>query len=242
MSTLLDIYRDGFPEDGDVFSGRFVADNADRAVTYSVGGRAVAAGYLLPKTLSAGGAEYSAYYLDAFSVLTQYRGTGVAQKLMRLLLDKAAADGAGYVFLSPFNGTYYRQYGFADAVYAEKTFITGGAAIPVRKASSDDVRRVYERMTSAADIYFVRKPRFYAECAFDHFLIGDGEGFAAGNIWNGEFEVTACTDYAALLSCDFLKGLFAYVPGTGKPFVQVYDPSAPGVNPFRGKIAITDKL
>ena len=239
--ALLSLYRDGFPEDGEAYSAFFVSEYADRAVTAEADGRPVGAGYLLPKTLHFAGRTFPAYYLDAFSVLRPYRGRGVAQALMANILARAAADGVRFVFLCPFDGAYYRQYGFADVVSAENAVISGGCDFPVRRAKAADIGRVYAAMTAGADAYFVKDAAEFAGCERDHILIG-GEAFAAGTVFGGVFEVTACTDYAALLRCESLRGLSVYVPGRGAPFVQVYDAENPGKSPFTGKTAIIDKL
>ena len=239
--TLLSLYRDGFPEDGEAYSAYFVSRYADRAVTAEADGRTAGAGYLLPKTLHFAGRTETAYYLDAFSVLTPYRGRGVAETLMAKILARAASDGVRFVFLCPFDGRYYKQYGFADVVQAERAVVQGGRAFPVKRAKAADIQRVYGAMVSGADAYFVKGAADFADCERDHILIGK-EPFAAGDVFGGEFEVTACTDYAALLACEYLRGLAVYVPGRGAPFVQVYDKENPGKSTFKGITSIIDKF
>lgn len=238
MNDLLALYRDGFPEDGDAYSAWFTETYAAYAHVLVRDGRPVAAGYLVPRRLTIGGAEQPAYYLDAFSVLTPYRGTGVAAELMARMVA-AARRSVRYVFLSPFNGTYYHRYGFTDLVCASYETIRGGTRLGVRPARPADVKRVYEDMTKGADTYFRRDDAFYEQCAADHVIAGD---IAAGDVWQGEFEVTACTDYAALLACEELKGLRVAVPGTGQAFVQVVDLQAPGMCPTFGRTVILDKV
>ena len=238
MRSLLEIYRDGFPEDGDEYAAWFVKQYANCAVTLSEDGEPVAAGYLLGKSLRCGGTTLPVCYLDAFSVFTPYRGRGLSAALMRKLVARAKAENAQYLLLNPFDGTYYRQYGFTDLVCADYRTVTGGTAYPIRPAAADDVRAVYAAATADANVYLARTDEFYADCARDHLLVG---GFAVGTVWQDEFEVTACADYAALLLCDGLRGLRVAVPGGKTPFVQAL---ALTDSPYRltGKIVLTDKL
>lgn len=237
MRNLLDLYRDGFPEDGDEYSAWFVDRYADCAVTLDKDGEPAAAGYLLGKSLRCGGTTVPVYYLDAFSVFTPYRGRGLAASLMHKIIAQAKAANAQYLLLNPFNGAYYRQYGFSDLVYAEYRTVTGGTASSIRPAAAADVRAVYEAATADADVYLARTADFYDDCARDHLLVGT---FAVGTVWQDEFEVTACTDYAALLRCEALRGLRVAVPGGRTPFIQVLPLAAS--ERFTGKIVMTDKL
>lgn len=239
MRTLLAVYRDGFPEDGDEFSASFVLRYRHTAVTVCDESGPVAAGYLVPKRLITDGKVQDVCYLDAFSVLTPYRGKGIAETLMSKIIAQARMDGIRFIFLSPFNSRYYHKYGFVDVVSARRETIRGGRQLGLRKASAADVKRVYQAMTAQADVYLVRDARFYADCEADHVLVGD---IAVGDIWQGEFEVTACTDYAALLDCEELKGLTCAIPGEGTAWVQLLDVENPGVNSLRGIICIIDKI
>lgn len=212
------LYADGFPEDSAEFREYFIRAYGRNAVILG-GDDPIGVGYLVPKRAVIAGREQKAFYIDAFSIYTPYRGKGHSRPLMRMLLETARKRGATYVLLSPFDPVYYKQYGFVNVSYTSDKIITGGEDFAVADCTAAELAAIYNRAEGNRLLMEVQAARRkLREYAVDRLRVLNVGGFAVGAVIGRQFDLIA-GDGNRLLACEALKGLETRVSG-GAPRVQ----------------------
>lgn len=105
------LYKEGFPEDSDEYVEWFL-NNKEYVVALNA--EHTSALYLVPKRIRMHGNELDVTYIVAFSAAKSARGTGAAAEVMNASIEYEREKGTPFIFLSPFNYEYYKQYGFRN--------------------------------------------------------------------------------------------------------------------------------
>lgn len=105
------LYKEGFPEDSDEYVEWFL-NNKEYVVALNE--EHTSALYLVPKRIRMHSKELDVTYIVAFSAAKSARGTGAAAEVMNASIEYEREKGTPFIFLSPFNYEYYKQYGFRD--------------------------------------------------------------------------------------------------------------------------------
>lgn len=105
------LYKEGFPEDSDEYVEWFL-NNKEYVV--ALNDEHTSALYLVPKQIRMRDKPVDVTYIVAFSAAKSARGTGAAAEVMNASIEYEREKGTPFVFLSPFNYEYYKQYGFQN--------------------------------------------------------------------------------------------------------------------------------
>jgi predicted acetyltransferase len=170
---LEEIYRSGFPDDGDLYVRYFFEEKIRRAdvFTLSEGGRIVSAAYVFKKKLRFFSRDIELAFFSTAATLAELRGRGLMGRVMSDVFDKYR----DYPFLSlyPFKHEYYSsRYGFSNYNYLHKSALTvGNAAALGVTLSESDARRCPETYRLLSELYAKKT------AAFDSYIVGDADFF-----------------------------------------------------------------
>lgn len=212
-SQLIKLYAEGFPEDSLNLREYFVNTYSKYAQTICAYGKLIAACYLIPRKAILNGESADIFYIDAFSVLKEYRGKGVAQQLMSQILNFAYNNKADFCFLSPFLPYYYHSYGFIDISYLHKEIVEGGMTCVEKDCSASDLIEIYNKTEGNRlvmdEVTAMNKIKEYQADGERLVVLGD---FAVGARISDRFE-WLCADFDKLKRCENIKGLEIEMPG-----------------------------
>ncbi len=118
LTELKELYRDGFPEDGEGdVDGFFARVKTENAVYLTENGKIISAGYVMDKPAVLFGQKTRIPYLSALSTLSAYRGQGKLKAVINGLFDKLYRRGDFACVLYPFNHDYYKRFGFCTVSF-----------------------------------------------------------------------------------------------------------------------------
>lgn len=230
---LLAIYLDGFPEDGEAYARYFLSNMpAENVFVGRERGEIVSAGYLVPKRAELFGAAATVGYLSALATLRESRGKGIIGGVIGDILREAGRRGYPLVALSPFDGDYYRRYGFSDGVTARRTTVAGGREYRLKRAERADIPEIvalYEEMTRGCEIRQLFGPSEAAALmeeldvdASAAFLVMSGNrAFAFATVEHGEITHLFTPERDKFDKVAAFTSLRYFATGEGEPFIQL---------------------
>ncbi len=125
------------------------------ALTASVSGRTAGAVYLLPAVLPDAGIRRRAYYIYALGVLPEYRGCGIASKMMRCVFD-ICKEQDSVCFLKPAVpslGKFYERLGMVPTYFAAELRFSAAAKNTLPWASLAAADYAALRLAAGSDVW-----------------------------------------------------------------------------------------
>lgn len=231
INTLKALYRDGFPEDSEAFCDYFVNKYAHCAVTAEREGEIVSVGYVARKSVSYFGKRITVPYIIGISTLTKWRGQKIIGEVIAEIIKRQSSQDK-FIFLSPFNATYYHKYGFFDIAHCVTAKVSGGHDFKVLNALNN-IPLLIELLTNAYAKYDI-KLDFDKGSILDELqgfirdnsklvILCDDSPFAVCELNDFSDVFCATTDYNKLLSANILAGKNIKIPSRdGFPINQAY--------------------
>lgn len=216
---LFVLYQDGFPKDSDGYVSYFVArQKIENILTYYADNKLISAGYIVPKKIYLAGELLPMSYLSAISTSSNYRGQGLASKIMQSAFDTLYDRGEVITALYPFNHEYYLRYGYANISHCVSRLISGGHNYLVRAAEKSDIPvmiEIYRNMAERFDGYIVCDEKYFedmfSDAAIDSdkiYIVSDKHSpFAYVVVENGQITKYASTKFSKLIKTAFFKGM-----------------------------------
>lgn len=216
---LFSLYKDAFPYDSDDYANYFISSVPDEDIAIAKrDGKIVSAGYLVPKRASVFGKNITLDYLSAVGTLSELRGRGIVAEVMKSAIEKIYTRKGAFVSLNPFNFEYYKRYGFVDASYCGKDFISGGIDYKITKAEYDDIPVLISLYAKYSDGFTFKETvdeRYFRdlidELAVDDenvWIVYDKEiPFAYAAIDNGELTKYATDNLEKFKTINAFKGM-----------------------------------
>ncbi|MDR3264315.1 MAG: GNAT family N-acetyltransferase [Clostridiales bacterium] len=181
---LKNIYRLGFPEDGEKYIDYFFSEKIKDAKIFCCrqDGRIISAAYIFDKKLRLYGGDITLPFLVAAATLPEYRGQKFFGKVMNEIFLKYKESP--FIALYPFKHSYYSSaFGFTNYNYLRKrNFSVFADKLPQgmsakRASGADDFKIIYDIYSSYTlgfDSYIVRELADFQKKADE--LSSDGGG------------------------------------------------------------------